>query len=451
MLRISVISKTFNTGTDNQVHALTKVSLDLTEGSFLTIIGMNGSGKSTLLNAVAGSFIVDSGSLHLGGHDITKWPEHRRARLVGRVFQNPFSGTAPSMSIAENLALAARRGKRRGLGPALNPGVRAEFQDRVRTLNMGLESRLDNPIGTLSGGQRQALTLLMASWLKPDLLLLDEHTAALDPKSADQVIELTHEIITRDKLTALMVTHSMPQAVNLGDRIVMMHKGRVLHDFHGSARENIKAGDLLHRFEELRQREQLGTSASAFLRSAKGTTELMAVFAVIAGVDGCIDAREIALIGEFAKSWNINPPDLVEGTVKARGDILALRTCVANYLQIAPPVEQATELLDVLHQLVNADEMVSASEANVMDEITSMIMGYATESTDQGKYEVVIVPQTDEQRAAIAYLMPGIEASSMRGGDVFSVGRFYSAKYADMVCDKYVSLGLFTTSIEVRH
>ena len=181
MLRISGISKMFNTGTNDQVRALTDVSLDLEEGSFLVIIGMNGSGKSTLLNAVAGSFSVDSGSLHLAGHNITKWPEHRRAKLIGRVFQNPFSGTAPSMSIAENLALAARRGRSRGLGSALDSSVREELRGRVRTLNMGLEDRLDNPIGSLSGGQRQALTLLMASWLKPDLLLLDEHTAALDP------------------------------------------------------------------------------------------------------------------------------------------------------------------------------------------------------------------------------------------------------------------------------
>ncbi|MBW2497225.1 MAG: ATP-binding cassette domain-containing protein, partial [Deltaproteobacteria bacterium] len=223
MLRISGISKTFNAGTNNEVHALTNVSIDLAEGSFLVIIGTNGSGKSTLLNAVAGSFTVDSGSVHLAGSEITKWSEHRRAKLIGRVFQNPFSGTAPSMSIAENLALAALRGRRRGLGPAINSSVRQELRDRVRTLNMGLEDRLDNPIGSLSGGQRQALTLLMASWLKPDLLLLDEHTAALDPKSADQVIALTHEIINRDKLTTLMVTHSMQQAVNLGDRIVMMH------------------------------------------------------------------------------------------------------------------------------------------------------------------------------------------------------------------------------------
>lgn len=450
MLRISGISKTFNAGTSNEVHALTDVSLDLAEGSFLIIIGPNGSGKSTILNAVAGSFKVDTGSLHLAGHGITKWPEYRRARLIGRVFQNPFSGTAPNMSTAENLALATRRGKSRGLGPALNPRVRQELRDQVRTLNMGLEDRLDNPIGTLSGGQRQALTLLMASWLKPDLLLLDEHTAALDPKSADQVIELTHNIITRDKLTTLMVTHSMQQAANLGDRIVMMHKGRVLHDFHGSDRERITAEDLLKRFEDLRRREQLGDSASEFLRSAKGATELLAIFEAIAAVDEHIDAREIALIEEFATCWNLPAPNLTQGVTEASGDILTLRKCVSNYLQISPPAEQATELLDVLHHFVHADETVSKEEEMLLEEITAMIMGYVTQSGDQGEHEVVIVPQTDEQRAAVLSILPGVEASSMRGGIVYSVGRFYSARYADMVCDQYVALGIFTTRVEVK-
>ncbi|MBJ7259960.1 MAG: ATP-binding cassette domain-containing protein, partial [Chthoniobacterales bacterium] len=191
MLEVIGIGKTFHGGTPNEVLALRDVSFTLTQGSFLIIIGTNGSGKSTLLNAVAGTFPLDRGSVRLSGHDITKWPEHRRAKFIGRVFQNPFSGTAPNMTIAENLAMAARRGLHRGLAWAIPGGLRAQLRDRVRTLNMGLEDRLDNDIGTLSGGQRQALTLLMASWLKPDLLLLDEHTAALDPKSADQVIRLT--------------------------------------------------------------------------------------------------------------------------------------------------------------------------------------------------------------------------------------------------------------------
>jgi len=450
MLSISGVFKTFNPGTNNEVRALSNVSLDVPEGSFLIIIGTNGSGKSTILNAVAGSFEVDSGSLHLAGHCITDWPEHRRAQLVGRVFQNPFSGTAPSMSIAENLALATRRGKRRGLGPALSPGVRRELRDRVSTLNMGLEDRLDNPIGTLSGGQRQALTLLMASWLKPDLLLLDEHTAALDPKTADQVIELTHDIVTRENLTTLMVTHSMQQAASLGDRIVMMHKGRILHDLHGRARESIKAEDLLQHFEELRRREQLGDSASTFLRSAKGARELLAIFEAVAAVDRQIDAREIALIEDFAKGWNLPGPNLSEGATGGPGDILDIRKCVANYLKISPPVVQATELLDVLHNLVNADESISEEEEIVMDEITAMIMGYVTHSADRGGYEVVIVPQTAEQTATAELLLAGVKPTHVQGGTVYSVGRFYSAKYADVVCDKYVALGLFTTRIDVQ-
>jgi len=266
MLQIEALSKTFNPGTVNEVRALTDVSLTLAEASFLIIIGTNGSGKSTLLNAVAGSFIPDTGSITLAGRTITKWPEHRRARHIGRVFQNPFSGTAPTMSIAENLALASRRGKRRGVRWAVNRRTAGELRDRIRALNMGLEDRLDNAIGTLSGGQRQALTLLMASWLKPELLLLDEHTAALDPKSADQVIRLTHDIIQRDKLTTLMVTHSMQQAVNLGDRIVMMHNGRILHDLQGNERARARPEDLLGRFEEVRRREQLDGSVAELLK-----------------------------------------------------------------------------------------------------------------------------------------------------------------------------------------
>jgi putative ABC transport system ATP-binding protein len=266
MLELTQLIKTFNPGTPNEVRALRNVSLTLQRGSFLIIIGTNGSGKSTLLNAVAGTFFVDSGKVNLAGRNITRWAEHRRAKLIGRVFQNPFSGTAPNMSIAENLAMAARRGKTRGLGWALGHKLRTELRDRIRALNMGLEDRIDNAIGSLSGGQRQALTLLMASWLKPELLLLDEHTAALDPKSADQVIRLTHEIIKRDSLTTLMVTHSMQQAVNLGDRIVMMHRGQVLHDLHGAERARVRPEDLLRRFDDVRRREQLDAAVAEMLR-----------------------------------------------------------------------------------------------------------------------------------------------------------------------------------------
>ncbi|HWA87912.1 MAG TPA: ATP-binding cassette domain-containing protein [Opitutus sp.] len=265
MLTITGIRKTFNPGTVNEVRALQGVDLTIEEGSFVIVLGMNGSGKSTLLNAVAGSFFVDTGSIELAGRNVTRWPEHRRAQLIGRVFQNPFSGTAPAMSIAENFALAARRGHPRGLGWALAPHLMQPLRERIASLRMGLEDRLDNAIGSLSGGQRQALTLLMATWLKPKLLLLDEHTAALDPKSADQVITLSDEVIQRDKLTTLMVTHSMQQAVSLGDRIIMMHRGRVLHDFRGAEKKRLRPEDLLDRFDEVRRREQLDESAATML------------------------------------------------------------------------------------------------------------------------------------------------------------------------------------------
>jgi putative ABC transport system ATP-binding protein len=265
MLTLHDVRKTFNAGTVNEVRALRGVNLSLPAGAFLVILGGNGSGKSTLLNAVAGAFRVDEGRIHIAGQDVTRWPEHARARLVGRVFQNPFTGTAPTMSIAENLALAARRGLRRGLGWALPGRLKAGLRDQVRQLAMGLEDRLDNAIGSLSGGQRQALTLLMANWLKPELLLLDEHTAALDPKSADQVIRLTSQLITRHQLTTLMVTHSMQQAVNLGDRIVMMHQGSVACQFEGADKQRLGVPDLLARFEELRRRDMLDETAAALL------------------------------------------------------------------------------------------------------------------------------------------------------------------------------------------
>ena len=268
MLEVEKVFKTFYPDTPNEVRALRDISLTIEEGSFVVVIGTNGSGKSTLLNAVAGTFFVDSGTINLSGVDVTGWPEHRRARLIGRVFQNPFSGTAPSLSIAENLALAARRGKRRGLGWALSRDVKQELKKRIESLEMGLENRLDNVIGTLSGGQRQALTLLMATWLKPDLLLLDEHTAALDPKSADQLIRLTEEIVSRDKITTLMVTHSMHQAANLGDRLLMMHRGEIIHDIRGAERRRLKPRDLIERFDDLRRQDQLDEIAAEMLKSS---------------------------------------------------------------------------------------------------------------------------------------------------------------------------------------
>jgi putative ABC transport system ATP-binding protein len=266
MLVLSGLKKTFHAGTSNEVRALDGVSLRLPEGEFATVIGTNGSGKSTLLNAVAGTFRCDEGRIELDGAEMGRWPEHRRAALVGRVFQNPLGGTAPQMSIAENMALAARRGLSRGLAPALTKTLRAEIAERVATLRMNLESRLDTPIGTLSGGQRQALTLLMATWLRPRLLLLDEHTAALDPKSADQIVRITAEIVARDRLTTLMVTHSMQQASQLGTRILMMNRGRLAHDLSGEERARTRPDDLLARFDALRRRDQMDEGVAAMLR-----------------------------------------------------------------------------------------------------------------------------------------------------------------------------------------
>lgn len=265
MLDVQNVAKTFNPGTVNEVRSLRGVNLDLAAGSWVIIIGTNGSGKSTLLNAVAGTFFVDEGHIRLVGRDVTRWPEHARATMIGRVFQNPFSGTSPGLTIQENLSLAARRGRRRGLGWGLKESLVARMRDEVARLNMGLEDRLENAIGSLSGGQRQALTLLMATWLRPELLLLDEHTAALDPKSADRVIELTEQVVTRDKLTTLMVTHSMHQAASLGDRLVMMHRGQIIHDFQGAEKRRLRPDDLLARFEDVRRAEQLDESAAQML------------------------------------------------------------------------------------------------------------------------------------------------------------------------------------------
>jgi putative ABC transport system ATP-binding protein len=230
------------------------------------VIGTNGSGKSTLLNAVAGTFYVDRGTIEIAGRDVTRWPEHRRAAVIGRVFQNPFSGTAPAMTVAENLALAARRGLGRGLGRLLPSRIHNELRDRVATLNMQLESRMNNPIGTLSGGQRQALTLLMATWRRPDLLLLDEHTAALDPKSADQIVRLTEQIVSQHRLTTLMVTHSMQQAATLGNRVVMMNEGQVFADYAGAQRRHLRPEELTRRFDEIRRNDRLDASAAEMLR-----------------------------------------------------------------------------------------------------------------------------------------------------------------------------------------
>ena len=228
MLEIRGISKTFHAGTLNEVRALRNVSVTIEEGSFVIVIGTNGSGKSSLLNAVAGTFFIDSGSLRLAGRDVTRWPEHRRAQLIGRVFQNPFSGTSRKYDDRRESGAGRSPWPNTRNGVVLGGGGGVPRPGLAR-LNLGLEDRLDNAIGSLSGGQRQALTLLMATWLKPQLLLLDEHTAALDPKSADQVIAPSEQIIEQERLTTLMVTHSMQQAAYLGDRLVMMYRGRAIY------------------------------------------------------------------------------------------------------------------------------------------------------------------------------------------------------------------------------
>ncbi len=268
MLELIGVTKEFRGATVDRVRALDDVSLMVNEGTFVTTIGTNGSGKSTLLNAIAGTAAIDAGTIRIAGRDVTRRPEHGRADLVGRVFQNPFSGTAPNMTLAENLALAARRGQRRGLGWAVGRALRAELRERIAWLGMGLEDRLDTPIGFLSGGQRQALTLLMATWSRPKLLLLDEHTAALDPKTADLVMRLTEKIVMSERLTTLMVTHSMQQAAAVGDRLLMMHRGRIVYDVSGAEKKRLHSDELLHRFEELRRSELLDASAAEMLLAA---------------------------------------------------------------------------------------------------------------------------------------------------------------------------------------
>lgn len=250
MLNVRNITKTFNPGTVNEKTALSDLSLHLAPGDFATIIGSNGAGKSTLLNAVAGSFYVDSGSIELGGQDITFMAEHRRSRAIGRLFQDPLKGTAPNMTIEENLALAFLR-TAEGKAPfsRISKKDKELFAERLKLLDMGLEDRMKNPVGLLSGGQRQALTLLMATVVTPKLLLLDEHTAALDPATADKVIDLTKKIVARENITCLMVTHNMKQALEMGNRTLMMSEGRIVLDIAGKEREGLTVDDLLRRFK----------------------------------------------------------------------------------------------------------------------------------------------------------------------------------------------------------
>ena len=251
MLEVKNIYKTFNVGTVNQKTALNGVSLHLKEGDFCTVIGGNGAGKSTLLNAVAGVWPVDQGSISVGGVDLTHMPEHKRAKYIGRVFQDPMMGTAASMQIEENLALAARRGKSRTLRAMITKAEREEYIERLKILDLGLEERLTSKVGLLSGGQRQALTLLMASLVKPKLLLLDEHTAALDPKTAAKVLDATEKIVSRDNLTTLMITHNMKDAISHGNRLIMMYNGKIVIDVSGEEKKKLTVPQLLELFSKV--------------------------------------------------------------------------------------------------------------------------------------------------------------------------------------------------------
>ena len=251
MLDLNHVSKTFNPGTINEKKALAGLDLHLRAGDFVTVIGGNGAGKSTMLNAVAGVWPVDAGSIVIDGSDVTGLPEHQRAKFIGRVFQDPMMGTAPNMQIEENLALAYRRGQKRGLGWGVTRAERETYREKLQILGLGLENRMTSKVGLLSGGQRQALTLLMAALQKPKLLLLDEHTAALDPATAATVLELSDRIVRENGLTAMMITHNMKDAIAHGNRLIMMNEGRIILDICGEEKQRLTKADLLAKFAEV--------------------------------------------------------------------------------------------------------------------------------------------------------------------------------------------------------
>ncbi len=255
MLRLNKMHKIFNYGKVNENYVLKDINLLVPRGDFITIIGSNGAGKSTLLNLIAGNFFPEAGTVEINGQDVTGWPVYKRAHLVGRVFQDPLQGTAAEMTIEENLSLAVKRGRQRGFRLGLNKNRRAEFRRLLALLELGLENRLECPVKLLSGGQRQALTLLMATMGNPKILLLDEYTAALDPKTAMQIIKITDRIVTKDQLTVLMVTHDLKQALAMGNRTIMMDRGEIILDLKGEERENITVSDLLAKFAERSGRE----------------------------------------------------------------------------------------------------------------------------------------------------------------------------------------------------
>ena len=251
MLEIKNVYKTFNAGTVNEKVALKGLDLTLEAGDFVTVIGGNGAGKSTMLNAVAGVWPIDMGKILIDGQDVTRLSEHQRAKYIGRVFQDPMMGTAATMGIEENLALAARRGAARSLRTGITKKEREEYHELLKTLDLGLEDRMTSKVGLLSGGQRQAVTLLMATLKKPKLLLLDEHTAALDPKTAAKVLALSEKIVQENHLTTLMITHNMKDAIKYGNRLIMMYEGRVIYDVRGEEKANLQVSDLLQRFEQV--------------------------------------------------------------------------------------------------------------------------------------------------------------------------------------------------------
>ena len=248
MLEIKNVYKTFNAGTVNEKRALNGLSLSLADGDFVTVIGGNGAGKSTMLNVVSGAYSVDAGSIAIGGVDVTRLPEYKRAAYIGRVFQDPMMGTAATMQIEENLALAARRGQKRGLSAGITRAERAQYKELLTVLGLGLEDRMTSKVGLLSGGQRQALTLLMATLKKPKLLLLDEHTAALDPRTAEKVLQLSNRIIEENHLMTMMVTHNMRDAIAYGNRLIMMHEGRIILDISGEEKKKLTVEMLLEQF-----------------------------------------------------------------------------------------------------------------------------------------------------------------------------------------------------------
>lgn len=261
MLELVEVTKIFNKGTPDVRTALDRLSLKIADGEFVSVIGGNGAGKSTLLNAVCGTWLTDGGKILIDGIDVTRLPEHKRAAYLGRVYQDPMQGTCAGMQIEENLALAARRGKKRTLAPGIRKSERAAFKERLSSLGLGLEDRLTARVGTLSGGQRQALTLLMATLRKPKILLLDEHTAALDPKTAARVMELTEEIVRSQEITTLMITHNMKDAIKYGDRLIMMNAGKIILDISGDAKNNLTVEDLMKRFTEASGEEFSGDRA----------------------------------------------------------------------------------------------------------------------------------------------------------------------------------------------